>query len=312
MNARRKFGLNSLLASLFTNQAPAAPEDSQEGVFQTTIRLDAKEKNFVQFHSDLLGISQQDMMALMIKGISRSTTNPQRTEYELAFDRFIQLLAEHEIPQIHCKQLIESVTGEQFPLGCLSNQDKFFNIYSPSIKGITADFFSVSPLWLEGGNTNPLIVNPIYSRDLSFKIIQEVKNSLSVPNLNLTNSSLLVIKDERRTANGLPEEVLLYKISEWSIDEYMHFKTYKPLGIFQLLSDEANICLKAILHYCDHKIGIPINGITTKPNILHALKGGALPANSLKGGFPDIFSPASLYDASDCEETNHMIDLLSC
>lgn len=312
MSTRRKFGLNSLLASLFTNQAPAALEDSNEGVFQTTIRLDANEKHFVAFHSELLGISQQDMMALMIKGISRSTTNPQRTEYELAFDRFIQLLAEHEIPQIHCKQLIESITGEPFPLGCLSNQDKFFNIYSPLIKGKTAQFFSVSSLWLEGGNTNPLIVNPIYSRDLSFKIIQEIKDFHSVSNLELNNSSILVIKDERRTISGLPEEVLLYKISEWSIDSFMNFKTYKPLGIFQLLSEDAHICLKATLHYCDHNIGIPINGITTKQNIFHALKCGALPANSLKGGFPDIFSPAALYADTGCEETNHMIDLLSC
>lgn len=310
---RKVFQLTKVVSSLFgSTPPPFNPKPGKSPLNQTTIRIDDETENFVKYQAELLGLSKQDMMAIMLKGVAVTTSNPNRTSLELAFDRFMYLLHEHKIPQIHASHVIESISGNDFPIACISNQDRFFDHFSPGIKGSIADFFSVDVMWLEGESLHPHHVSPIYSRDITFGMIQKLKKSVSYDSLEPGESSILVVKNTTITDEGLPEEVIIYQVQEWHMDSHMHFKTMHPMGIFHLHNQEALICLRAFLHTADVKLGILLNGITIEPASFHRLKVGSLPSEVLSGhGFPTIFKPAALYENTSCPETLNLIELLS-
>lgn len=308
----KNLSASSLLANIFNDHTPSTPKTDTKRVVQTTIRINQEVDFFTSYHSLRLGISKQDLLSLILQGVVNASTNLELSTFEIIFDRFKRIISQHKIPQIHTSFLISKVSSNSFSLGAISNIERFIDDFQPSTKKSVTEFFHLNPEWLSGGNTAPCSVPPIHSRDLSFEIIRKIKHSNKIEGFDNLERTILAVKGTDTTPSGMPSELILYKVNRWLLDKDCSFSTYQPLGLFQLLSREAEISINAVLKTAINDLNIYTSGIAVSNTIFNNLKSGTLLAEAVDIGFPTLFDINSIIKKGDDEDVNFVQNLIHC
>ncbi|MFA0809533.1 hypothetical protein [Microbulbifer epialgicus] len=316
---RKKVSLNQLVEQLFN--VPVPPNPSEGGNYEakptpTTIRPNAKAAHFYSYHAKRLNISMQDMMSLTLNAVASATQEPVMTELQLAVDRFKYLFEAHRVPQIHVKQIIDSYGQNNFPLGGMSNDKILLEQYTPALKEALSKIFGVRTDWLSGIGNNPIIADPIYSRDYAFSVWNQLNHPVKLSGMSIDNRTLLLVKADNDPGLHVddldyPFEILLFNINEYVVDDHMRFKTYHLNGIFPLSNKEARIGLQSILfslRRCDSSLNI--QGAIYSQDVIINIKLGLLPADSISSNFPTLWDAENTL-GSNCEPDIQMLsDLL--
>jgi len=291
--ARQKIKLNELLNNLFGLDVPSLPTGTnKEEIKPSTFRLNSITNYFFSYHADQLGISLQDMVSMVLTAVAKATNSPVLTEFELAIDRFKHIFEAHGIPQIHAKHIIDSHNENKFPLGAMTNDTILLENYTPAVKDALGHIFGVRRGWLSGTNERATIADPIYSRDVAYKICQHLEHPINLKDICTPDSDLvLIISDNDRihgdTNNDMPNEVMLFTCVEYVLDKHMRFRTYRLCGIFAFANIEAKICLQAVVQYAlQRSVPLNVKGQAYSQDIVTRLKLGYLPADCFSNGHP--------------------------
>lgn len=306
---KKRINLNQLVGQLFNTPVPPMPEGSSDkDAKPTTIRPNARTAHFFAYHAERLGLSMQDVIALTMNAIVFETESPARTELQLAVDRFKHIFEAHRIPQIHAKHIIDSFQQNNFPLGCMTNDKMLLEQYKPTVKEALSQIFGVRTDWLSGTGNRAIVADPIYSRDYAYSVWHRVNHPVNLKGITVSDRRLLFVKSDAdicldTDGKNLPIEVLLFSLVEYSVDKWVHFKTYHLNGIFPLANIEARICLQALLSSAqDAATGeLGISGVAYGQDVITGIKLGLLPADCFGDGFPTLWDPESLLEEGNPE-----------
>lgn len=163
----------------------------------TTIRFDARTRQYIEAQADHFGISVQEFVALTFRAIMVAGSEPQSTEFELMVDRFVEVFSSHGIPLADITKMLPdtALVNSDF----LSRKD-LLNKLDESIINQVKDLFLVRPEWLKGTDNKPVDTHSLRL----YKNLHGFARKLAMHSNNYRNVSVIFIAEE-----GLSFEKLL-------------------------------------------------------------------------------------------------------
>lgn len=152
-----KHSLSALLSRLIS-LAPSAPPAGEgqlgdDRKVATTIRFEARTREFIEMQSQHLGISAQEFVAMTFKALMLANAEPQAIEIDLMADRFIEVFSKHRIPIADITRMLPERSLDRSDL--LSKKDLINKLDEIIIQHV-ATMFSINPQWVKGHNSNPV------------------------------------------------------------------------------------------------------------------------------------------------------------
>jgi hypothetical protein len=185
------------LVSLAPSAQPAIEQSEDDKKVATTIRFDARTRQYIEAQADHFGISVQEFVALTFRAIMVAGSEPQSTEFELMVDRFVEVFSSHGIPMADITRMLPDTT--------LVNSDflskkELLNKLDESIINQVAALFLVRPEWLKGTDNKPVDYHSLRL----YKNLHGFARKLALHSKNYRTVSVIFIAEE-----GLSFEKLL-------------------------------------------------------------------------------------------------------
>lgn len=288
---------SSLLQRL-TKAVPRVPEiDPEESQRKgTTIRLEPKVRKFFEMHSEQLGISIQEMVAMTLRGVMTATEEPQATELELMADRFINLFQSHGVAVADIPALLPP--GSLARSDLLSREVLVDRLHDDLLESV-ATTFHVELEWLKGQEASPVRSTGTWYKNVGgfarhlAELSRECESIrvLFVAERGLSFEALKAASSEGGDSTGNELDIGVVVEITRTVKNAPSFRTYRVWEAQRWNYWRCRYHLKSMMLFCE-EAGIRYGGVLLDSESRHALFGGEQLAcnvlsNSRAGWQPD-------------------------
>lgn len=150
----KKFSVLRLLSNL-ANSAPPSPILSAEEVdgdkINTTLRLEPVVRQFVEEQADHYGVSTQQFIAMMLKGLMSGGSHEVVHQTSLMESRIYDIFARNKLSPVKVAAILSSF-GVTAPM--LKDPQKLLSLMTPEVIFFLSEKFGVAENWLSGMSDN--------------------------------------------------------------------------------------------------------------------------------------------------------------
>ena len=155
-NKRNFLSMASLLARLSDRGTSKSLSTSHDDTIKTTtLRLDADVRNFYECQASELGVSYQNAISLVLRGVMDATQRPallkssfETNQLSELINRFFIVFASHHISTTDIPRLIGEEHG--ISLSTLDDRKSLLDALDDTALSRTSDIFNINKNWLKG------------------------------------------------------------------------------------------------------------------------------------------------------------------